>query len=278
MQPPLDGTVLVTGASAGIGEALARRLAPRAGRLVLVARREDRLQALAGVLGRQRVELRVEVHPCDLGDAAARERMLDAVEQGGPVDVLVNNAGFGDQSLFERSRWDKLERMLALNVVALTHLAHRVLPGMVGRGRGGLLNLSSGFGLASFPGVATYVATKHYVTGLTESLRAEVASQGVVVTQVCPGPVLTEFHELTENTTGMRPPSFVAISADECAAQALAGFERGRALVVPGFTIRNLMRLHAVTPRWLWRAITASVAGRMRAVAATSSGTPSVEP
>lgn len=268
--PPLQGTVLVTGASAGIGEALARRIAASAQRLVLVARREDRLRALADVLRRDRPELSVEVRACDLADAAARERMLDAVEEGGPVDVLVNNAGFGDQSLFEHGRWDKLERMLALNVVALTHLTHRLLPGMVRRGRGGVLNVSSGFGLTSFPGVAVYVGTKHYVTGFTDSLRAEVADRGVVVTQVCPGPVLTEFHERTENTTGMRPPGLVAISADQCAAEALAGFARGRALVVPGVYIRNLLRLYAITPRWLWRLITARLGRRMRQHAASS--------
>lgn len=271
MHPPLHGTVLVTGASAGIGEALARLFAREAGRLVLVARREDRLHALASALREQRAELTVEVHACDLTDADARTRMLDTVEQGGPIDVLVNNAGFGDQSLFERGRWDKLERMLALNVVALTHLAHRVLPGMVERGRGGLLNISSGFGLSAFPGVAVYVGTKHYVSGFTEALRAEVGSQGVVVTQVCPGPVLTEFHEVSENTTGLRPPRFAAISAEQCAAEALAGFSRGRALVVPGFVIRALLRLHAITPRWLWRRVTRRMAGVMRHAAIKAS-------
>ncbi|MCX4243123.1 SDR family NAD(P)-dependent oxidoreductase [Paraliomyxa miuraensis] len=273
MHPPLDGTVLVTGASAGIGEALARQLASRARRLVLVARREERLQALASVLRRERtgrsVALKVEVHACDLGDPGARTRMLDAVEQGGPIDVLVNNAGFGDQSLFERGRWDKLERMLGLNVVALTHLAHRVVPGMVERGRGGVLNISSGFGLSAFPGVAVYVGTKHYVSGFSEALRAEVGHRGVVVTQVCPGPVLTEFHEVSENTTGLRPPRFAAISAEQCATEALEGFERGRAMVVPGFVIRNLLRLHAITPRWLWRRVTVRMARAMRAAEAS---------
>jgi short-subunit dehydrogenase len=265
MQPPLDGSVLVTGASAGIGQALARRLAPRAGRLVLVARREERLSALAAELRASRAELQVQVHACDLGDAAARERLMDAVEADGPIDVLVNNAGFGDQSLFERGGWDKLERILDLNVVALTHLCHRVVPGMVERRRGGVLNLSSGFGLSWMPGLAVYVGTKHYVTGFTESLRAEVVRHGVVVTQVCPGPVLTEFHDVAADTTGQRPPAFVYISADQCAAAALRGFTRGRAIVVPGFIIRNLLRLYAVTPRWLWRVIATTVAERMRA-------------
>lgn len=267
MRPPLDGSVLVTGASAGIGEALARRLAQDARRLVLVARRDARLQALASELRAARPSLVVDVHACDLGDAEARERMIDAVEADGPIDVLVNNAGFGDQSLFEHSRWDKLERMLSLNVVALTHLCHRLIPGMVERGRGGVLNLSSGFGLSWLPGLAVYVGTKHYVTGFSEALRAEVGGQGVVVTQVCPGPVLTEFHEMAQNTTGQRPPRFVMISAEQCADEALHGFARGRAIVVPGFFIRNLLRVYGVTPRWLWRPLATRIVRPMRAAA-----------
>jgi short-subunit dehydrogenase len=263
--PPLDGTVLVTGASAGIGQALARRLAPRAGRLVLVARRDDRLRELAGELGATRADLRVETHACDLADADARGRMMDDVLAGGPVDVLVNNAGFGDQSLFARSQWRKLDDMLALNVTALTDMCHRTVPGMVARGRGGVLNISSGFGLSTMPGLAVYVGTKHYVTGFTESLRAEVRHHGVVVTQVCPGPVHTEFHAVAADTTGVRPPAFAYISAEQCADEALRAFERRRALVVPGLLLRNLMRLHAITPRWLWRAIMGMVARRMAA-------------
>ncbi len=265
MRPPLDGSVMVTGASAGIGEVLARRLARKARRLVLVARREDRLEALATELRATRVDLVVDVYACDLSDADARERMIAAVEAGGPLDVLVNNAGFGDQSLFERGSWDKLERMLSLNVVALTQLCHRVIPGMVERGRGGVLNISSGFGLSWMPGLAVYVGTKHYVTGFSEALRAEVRGQGVVVTQVCPGPVITEFHEMAENTTGQVPPRFVMISAEQCADEALRGFARGRAIVVPGFYIRNLLRLYAVVPRWLWRRLATALVGPIRA-------------
>ncbi len=264
MKPPLDGSVLVTGASAGIGEALARQLAPRARRLWLVARREQRLRALAEELRAVRAGLTVEVVPCDLADRQARDELLETLEDAGSVDVLINNAGFGDQSLLDRARWDKLQRMVEVNISALTHLSHGLLPGMLARGRGGILNVSSGYGMVSMPGVAVYAASKHYVTGLTECLRAELAGRGVVVSQVCPGPVMTEFHELTENTTGMRPPRFVAISAEQCAREALRGFARGRAQVVPGFAIRNLVRLHAITPRWLWRVITAGLARPMQ--------------
>jgi len=253
MTPPLDGSVLVTGASSGIGEVIARMLAPRARRLVLVARREERLQALADELRAAHPRLEVEIQCCDLVDPRARRELLEALDAGSPIDVLVNNAGFGDQSLFERAQWTKLDRMIALNIGALTQLVHHLLPGMIERGRGGVLNISSGFGLSWVPGLAVYIGTKHYVTGFTESLRAEVIGQGIVVSQVCPGPVLTEFHDVTENTTGQRPPRFVMITAEQCAREALRGFERGRAIIVPGFYIRNLLRLDAITPRWLWR-------------------------
>lgn len=268
MQPPLDGGVLITGASSGIGEALARQLATRAARLVLVARRHERLHALAAELRGRRASLEVEVRPCDLADRLERDRLLDALRRGPAIDVLVNNAGVGDQSLLERARWEKLERMIELNVTAPTHLCHRLVPGMVERGRGGVLDISSSYGLTWMPGVSVYVGTKHFLTGFTESLRAEVAPTGVVVSQVCPGPVITEFHDNTESTTGHRAPRFLAISAEQCAAEALAGFERGRALIIPGWRMRTMMRLQAAMPRGLWRHIAGRMAGPMRAAGA----------
>ncbi|MEM7160287.1 MAG: SDR family oxidoreductase [Myxococcota bacterium] len=267
MRPPLEGTVLITGASAGIGDALARQLAGRAQRLVVVARREQRLRDLARELTERHPGLEVDVQVCDLGRAEAREALLDHLRAGPPVDVLINNAGFGDKNLLEGARWTKLDDMLALNVGALTHLCHHLVPGMVERGRGGVLNVSSGYGLTWTPGLAVYIGTKHYVTGFTESLRAEVAPRGVVVSQVCPGPVLTEFNDHTENTVGLKTPGRVAISAEQCAAEALAAFERGRALTVPGFYMRNLLRLHGVMPRWAWRRLASRMAGSMREAA-----------
>lgn len=267
MPSPLEGRVLITGASSGIGEALARQLAGRAQRLVLVARRQERLEALADELRAQRARLEVEVRRCDLADAGARERLLDALDRGPPIDVVINNAGLGDQSLLEHGRWPKLDRMIALNVTALTHLCRRLVPGMVARAHGGVINVGSSYGLTWLPGVAVYVGTKHFVTGFTESLRAELAPTGVTVCQVCPGPVRTEFHEMAENTTGHRAPSFLAITAEQCAAESLAGFERGRAIIVPGFRFRSVMRLQAVLPRSVWRRLATRMAGPMRGAA-----------
>ncbi|MBC8072095.1 MAG: SDR family NAD(P)-dependent oxidoreductase, partial [Deltaproteobacteria bacterium] len=205
MRPPLDGIVLVTGASSGIGRALARGFARTAAQLVLVARREDRLRELA-----PRPELRVHCWACDLADEPATLALARrALAELGGVDVLVNNAGFGDQNFLEHAQWPKLASLIAVNVTAPTLLCQQLLPKMVERGRGGVLNVSSGFGITYLPGVAVYAASKHYVTGLSDALRAELAGTGVSVTQVLPGPVATEFLGVAEGSAPWTPPGFV---------------------------------------------------------------------
>lgn len=265
---PFDGgVVLVTGASSGIGEALARQLAPRAKALVLVARRKERLDALArdleaahGARG-----LAAHVYACDVTDFAAVDRMLADVEAKiGAVDVLVNNAGFGDLGTFDHADWDKTRRMIDLNVTSLTYLTHRLVRPMVARGHGGILNVSSGFGLTFMPGFAAYLATKHYVTSFTEALRLDLQGTGVVVSQVCPGPVRTEFNDTLGNFTGRDAPKFVEISAEHAARAAIRGIDRRRALVIPGLAISFLMALAAVTPRWVLRLVYAPVATLLR--------------
>jgi len=273
--PWQDAVVLVTGASSGIGRELARQMAGRARALALVARREERLEALAGELRAAHPGLEIHVRPTDLTDLEDCGAMVDEVVGAlGGVDVLVNNAGFGDVGALDLAGWDKLHRMIALNVTALTSLIHRLYPAMVERGRGGVLNVSSGFGLSFMPSFATYVGTKHFVTGFTESLHAEAARLGVTVTQVCPGPVDTEFEEVAGNFTGRQPPALFRISAQQCARQALRAFARGRALLVPGLAIRIVMLLGAWTPRWLLRLLYRPAAAWMRGreLAARSDG------
>lgn len=255
-RPPLqNGLILVTGASSGIGRELARQLAPVARGLVLVARREERLRELRDELVAVHPRLRVVVQPCDLTEGAAIEAMVNAVlEQEGAPDVLINNAGFGDIHLFRGARWDKLQRMLRLNIEALTYLTHRLVPPMLQRGTGGILNISSSLGLVAVPGFAVYGGTKHYVTAMSDALRAELAGTGVVVTQICPGPVETEFLERSEGPEGLRSPAIIEISAQRCARASLRAFRRGRAgPVVPGIAIKLLMLLGRVTPRPLMR-------------------------
>lgn len=254
-QPP-SLVVLVTGASSGIGAALARLLAPRARALVLVARREDRLQELAGALRGQHPGLEVDVRPCDLADPQATAALARAlVEAHGGVDLLVNNAGLGDIGLFEVADLDKLVGMIQVNVVAPTVLTRLLLPGMIARGRGQVLNISSGFGLVWMPGAAAYEGTKHHITAWSEALRSELVGTGVQVCQVCPGPVRTEFEEVAGNPTGQAVPPFVELSAEDCARAAVAALDRGQALAVPGFWAWLGISAGRISPRWVLRPV-----------------------
>ncbi len=261
MGSPIDGgVVVVTGASSGIGREIARLVARRAKSLVLVARRKERLEELSKEVARD--GLTVHAVACDLADRSATQALGGRIaELVGDVDVLVNNAGVGDIGLFERAAEDKTVSMIELNVTSLVLLTRAVLPRMVERGRGGILNVSSGFGLAYLPGFASYVATKHFVTGFSESLCTELAGTGVRVTQVCPGPVATEFEQNIGNFTGQKAPAFMEISAAHCAASAVRGFDRGRAIVIPGLLMKVVMLVAAWTPRFVTRAVL-SLAGR----------------
>jgi uncharacterized protein len=264
--PHIQGaTILVTGASSGIGRELARALAPAAGVLVLVARRADRLGALAAELGARHPRLRLALMPCDLVDRAATDAMLDRVAaEVGPVDTLINSAGMGSIGVFDRTDWDQIEQMVRINVLALTYLSWRLLPPMLARRRGGILNVSSGFGREWLPGFAAYAASKHYVTALTETLRAEARSAGVVVSQLCPGPVATEFEAVAKNPTGQEVPGFLQISPERCARAAVAGFARGRAMIIPGVAIVLLLGLGGLVPRSIKRWVYPWVAGWFR--------------
>lgn len=266
MSSPIDsGVVLITGASSGIGRALAVALAPRARAVLLVARRKDRLEALRAELVALRPSLPVLVFGCDVTDRAAVDAMLaEAAREVGAVDVLINNAGFGDLSTFDLSDWSRTEQMIALNVTSLAYLTHRVVGGMVARGRGAIVNISSGFGLTFAPGMAGYIGTKHFVSGFSEALRLDLAGTGVRVTQICPGPVRTEFTGILGNFTGLEPPGLVSITAEACARAAIRAVDRDRALVVPGAVAGLLVFLGMWTPRWVLRLVYGPIARALR--------------
>ena len=269
VRPPLDGgTVLLTGASAGIGRALAVELGARAGTLVLLARRVERLEELHVGLTARHPKLTVLVVPADLSDEGEVDRALAQVrERAGAVDVLVNNAGLGHSELFDRTDWARNRAIVATNVAAVVQLTTSLVPDMVRRGRGGILNIGSGAGLTVLPAAAAYTASKHFIDGFSESLRADLAGTGVVVTQVCPGPVDSEFDEVAGSGGGMTggPPQSMRISAAQCAREALAGFDRGAPLVIPGRSFRLLMRLLPVLPRRVQRLQAGRGAARLRA-------------
>lgn len=266
MPDPIRGAVaVVTGASSGMGVEFARQLAPDVEVVVLVARRAERLQALAAELRAAHPARTVDVQPADLGDMAAVDALAEAVEAAhGRVDVLVNNAGLGQIGLFEGSDVDQLDAMLRVNVLGLTRLTRRLLPGMVERKRGAVLMVSSGFGLVWMPLFSAYVGTKHYVSSFAESLRAELAGTGVRVTHLCPGPVATEFEQRAGNPTGQKVPGFIELTADQAARVGLRALRWNRPLVVPGFMAWLMITSGRVSPPWVLRLLFGAAGRVMR--------------
>jgi len=253
LPPPSDSaTALVTGASAGIGEAIARELAARGHGVTLVARREDRLRALAEELS-SRHDIRAEAIGADLGDAAARDRLATRMQELGlEVEILVNNAGFGGSGNFASSDRERLIAMVELNCVALLDFQARYLPTMVARGRGAVINISSTSAFQPIPGTATYAATKSFVLSLSEAVHEELKGTGVTMTAVCPGPVKTEFTQAAGiEEAEDRTPEFVWTSAEAIAKAALDAAEKGKRAIVPGLLNRAGAITGQHTPRKL---------------------------
>jgi short-subunit dehydrogenase len=232
--PSSTSTTLVTGASSGIGEQLARQLAARGHHVTLVARRTELLEALAARL-RDEHGADAAVVACDLADADARDALAAAVEEGGrTVEVLVNAAGFGVYRAFvDSDRERELEQVRVL-VEAPVDLTHRYLPGMVRRGRGAVINLSSTSAFQALPYNAGYAAAKSHTLLLSEALWAEVRDTGVTVTAVCPGPVPTGFQAASDAAFAEKLPKLVWADAARVARDALAAADAGRRVVIPG--------------------------------------------
>ena len=234
---------LITGASAGLGVEFARQLAARGHRLVLVARRKARLDALAAELGNARA---VEMDLSQTGASALL--MANLAKHGETVEMLVNNAGFGLSGQFEALEGLRQREMIDLNCGALTELAHAVLPGMIGRQSGGILNVASTAAFQPGPGMAVYFATKAFVLSFSEALHDEVKRRGVHVSCLCPGPTRTEFRSVS----GFDPKGRLArISADAASVvlAGLNGLERNKAVVVPGLTNKIISQVNRFAPR-----------------------------
>ena len=265
--------VLLTGASAGIGAEMAKQLAQRGVKsLILVARREERLEELKREILAEAPQVAVFVYPCDLSEQTAIDHLLHYISREvGAVDILINNAGMGDYTLFEQAAWSKTEQMLKLNIQGLTYLTHKLSAPMVALGRGGILNVSSSLGLMFLPGMSVYAATKHYVTAFSEGLRLELKGTGVVVSQLCPGPVRTEFGDVA-GMDKSPAPDLVTISAEQCAREALDGFVQEKAMIFPGQLLRLTMGLVRVMPRGLKRLALSGMRQRMLKEQGTQAG------
>lgn len=251
--------VLITGASSGLGEEFALQLAPRARSLVLVARREVLLEALAERIRQGNPGIRITVLPADLAEASERAELVAKLEADGCVpDLLVNNAGLGDYGEFASSEWPRIEAMLRVNVEALTHLTHALLPGMIRRGGGAVMNVSSLASLLPIPDFAVYAATKAYVSSFSEALRIELKSFGIPVLAVCPGPVHTGFGEVARRAAGGRDipgREWFFVPKETVVAEALVALERKQARVYPALRTAAVALLISAAPLLVIRAV-----------------------
>ena len=251
---------LVTGASSGIGEAIAHKLGKAGVGMVLVARRKERLDGLAARYPN------VEVLAADLTTAEGLDSVLARLGDTTlpVVELVVNNAGFGTSGSFSAADPERLSREISLNINALTRISHEAVRQMQPRGRGYLLNVSS---IASFqpgPDLAVYAATKAFVTSLTQALHEELRGSGIRVTALCPGLTHTEFQSIS-NTSGLESsfPEFAWMSADDVARDGLRAVAAGKAICVPGLVNKSLATVSTFTPRGIARRI-AGLATRLR--------------
>ena len=242
-------SALVTGASSGIGAEMAEQLGRAGVPTVLVARRGDKLREIAGRFDG------FTVLEADLGTPAGQDAvMARTTDPESPIDLVVNNAGFGTGGKFAELDADRLGDEVELNVKALTRISNAALSAMALRGSGFLLNVSSVASFQAAPGLAVYAATKAYVTSLTEALHEEMRGTGVHVTALCPGLTKTEFQEHS-NTSEYEAtfPDFAWTSAASVAAAGLDGVAKNKTIVVPGALYKGLVATSDITPRALAR-------------------------
>ena len=258
---------LVTGASAGIGAAFARIYASHGYNVVLTARRGERLERLAEEI-RLRFGVETLTIAADLSDTAAVDALLaDVGANGLVIDALVNNAGYALTGGYGASRWEDQRAMLQVMLVAVCELTHRLLPGMVERGFGRIVNVASLAGLS--PGAAgqtLYAATKAFLVRFSESLHQETLDQGVHVSALCPGYTYSEFHDVNHSRaeTSRRAPPWLWMGPDEVAAAGYEAVEANRAICVPGAPNKALAAAAKLLPEDWTLALMAREAGRVR--------------
>ena len=245
---------LITGASAGLGVDFARQLSRRGHRLVLVARRIERLEALAAELGNARA-IAIDLS----GDGAVAALMANVEAAGEHVEMLVNNAGFGLHGRFDKADSARLRQMIDLNCGALTELCRAVLPDMVERRSGGILNVASTAAFQPGPGMAVYFATKAFVLSLSEALHEEVKRFGVKVTALCPGPTRTEFGDVAGFRTKKSFDRFF-MESEPVVRKGLDALERNKAVAIAG----RLNSIGAFSTRLVPRSLVRKIAGSIK--------------
>ena len=241
-------TTLITGASSGIGEAFARKLAARGHNLLLVARTEEKLIALCNDLGRS-ANIRAQFVAMDIAEAHAPQRLFEeTTKRDLQIDFLINNAGFGSMGDFAQLDPDRELGMIDLNVRALVDLTHRFLPPMRERKRGTIINVASTAGFQPVPFMATYAATKAFVLSFSEALWEENRPFGIQVMALCPGVTETGFFEASQMR---RPPARTVQTPDEVVDTALRALKRGKSSVISGWTNFVAVEMERTAPRSL---------------------------
>ena len=242
------GTALITGASSGIGEALARHFADKGFDLIITARRTEKLQQLAADLAGK---VTVKVISGDLAKPKAVEKLLRDIADT-PIDVLVNNAGIAYPGKFQQQEYDDIFNLLSVNIVALTRLSHAILPSMIARGSGKILNVASVASFQPVPSMSIYAASKAFVLSLTESLSEELKGTGVSATALCPG--LTD-TDLVDDLQAGNVPQFMMSSVKDVAREGYDATMNNEVIRIPGLSNQAAIAWAKHQPRWLVRGL-----------------------
>ncbi len=257
MTLPIYQCALITGASSGLGAEFARQLAPVSEALILVARRSELLDSLAAEIKKVTPHIKIHCLKSDLVDDDQRRQFIEAIHlMGLDPDLLVNNAGIGDYGDFVSADWQKTEMMIRLNMEVLTHITHALLPGMINKDGGGIINVSSLASILPIPDFAVYAATKAYVTSFSEALRIELIEHGIKVLALCPGPVHTGFGQVAQRgePTNVTPGGeSVYVEATQVVGEALASVQKGKPRHYPGKKIALMAAFMSSLPLWLLR-------------------------
>jgi short-subunit dehydrogenase len=271
---PARSLAAITGASSGIGETFARVLAARGSDLILIARRAGRMEALAADLA-ERHGTKSEIMVADLNVDADLERVAHRLSTDSDLGLLVNNAGFGVAGMFAASEYAGQEGMHKLHVMATLRLTHAALQGMVARRSGAVINVASVAGFLTSPGAVSYGASKSWINVFTEGLWMELRGSGspVRVQALCPGFTYSEFHDVAGMDRNKLAPKGWWCSSEQVVEESLAGLDRDRVFVIPGFRYRLLVGLFGRIPRGLRRKLLLAMARRNGRIAAVKPST-----